>query len=262
MTAVRPERLPELCRERPGDSVTRQWLCLSLPRTRGRLDRMCGWIRGWVSFRPLRRRVCRKRAVAIPRALEEPWAPRALLQTLCIPRTTSIRARRLGLTALPLTRAESWSAPARAPLRAEVVATKLGGRRAGQCRERRAAGRGGAERRRRRREQSCSAVRGDARSRRAELDGPFAAPPLPSLPPSCSFSSGRVAPLCCQQLRVARGAWGAPAAPRMLLLGVVGAAVGRVAGSGGDSLGFRGLLFLVLLSSLFPVWPWLTLKTL
>lgn len=31
--------------------------------------------------------------------------------------------------------------------------------------------RGGAERRRRRREQSCSAVRGDARSRRAELDG-------------------------------------------------------------------------------------------
>lgn len=223
---------------------------------------MCGWIRGWVSFRPLRRRVCRKRAVAIPRALEEPWAPRALLQTLCIPRTTSIRARRLGLTALPLTRAESWSAPARAPLRAEVVATKLGGRRAGQCRERRAAGRGGAERRRRRREQSCSAVRGDARSRRAELDGPFAAPPLPSLPPSCSFSSGRVAPLCCQQLRVARGAWGAPAAPRMLLLGVVGAAVGRVAGSGGDSLGFRGLLFLVLLSSLFPVWPWLTLKTL
>lgn len=50
---------------------------------------------------------------------------------------------------------------------------------------------------------------------------------------------------------------------QMLLLGVVGAAVGRVAGSGGDSLGFRGLLFLVfLLSSLFPVWPWLTLKTL
>lgn len=49
----------------------------------------------------------------------------------------------------------------------------------------------------------------------------------------------------------------------LLLLGVVGAAVGRVAGSGGDSLGFRGLLFLVLLfSSLFPVWPWLTLKTL
>lgn len=40
----------------------------------------------------------------------------------------------------------------------------------------------------------------------------------------------------------------------MLLLGVVGAAVGRVAGRGGDSLGFRGLLFLVLLSSLFPVW--------
>lgn len=48
----------------------------------------------------------------------------------------------------------------------------------------------------------------------------------------------------------------------MLLLGVVGAAVGRVAGRGGDSLGFRGLLFLVLLSSLFPVWPRLTLKTL
>lgn len=47
----------------------------------------------------------------------------------------------------------------------------------------------------------------------------------------------------------------------MLLLGVVGAAVGRVAGSGGDSLGFRGLLFLVLFS-LFPVWPLLTLKTL
>ncbi|VCW67746.1 unnamed protein product, partial [Gulo gulo] len=50
----------------------------------------------------------------------------------------------------------------------------------------------------------------------------------------------------------ARGAL--PRASRMLLLGVVGAAVGRVAGRGGDSLGFRGLLFLVLLSSLFPVW--------
>lgn len=34
----------------------------------------------------------------------------------------------------------------------------------------------------------------------------------------------------------------------MLLLGVVGAAVGREAGNGVDSLGFRGLLCLVLLS--------------
>ena len=74
-----------------------------------------------------------------------------------------------------------------------------------------------------------------------------------------------------------RGVWGLPPRPlarqrrfswfllQMLLLGVVGAAVGRVAGSGGDSLGFRGLLFLVFLVfllSLFPVWPWLTLKTL
>lgn len=41
--------------------------------------------------------------------------------------------------------------------------------------------RGGAERRRWRREQSCSAVRGDARSQRAELDGPLAASsPLPA----------------------------------------------------------------------------------
>lgn len=37
---------------------------------------------------------------------------------------------------------------------------------------------------------------------------------------------------------------------QMLLLGVVGAAVGRVAGSGGDSLGFRGLL----LSSSSPLY--------
>lgn len=48
---------------------------------------------------------------------------------------------------------------------------------------------------------------------------------------------------------------------QMLLLGVVGAAVGRVAGRGGDSLGSRGLLCLVSLLPLFPVWLRLTLRT-
>lgn len=102
----------------------------------------------------------------------------------------------------------------------------------------------------------------------------------PSLPPARFFSRPEQAPAshrCPASSSSSLEARGAPPrAPQlrprsleegcvglwMLLLGVVGAAVGRVAGSGGDSLGFRGLLFLVLLFSLFPVWPWLTLKIL
>lgn len=114
---------------------------------------------------------------------QEPRGPtRSPTKPPC-PRTTSITARSLSLTALPLTLAENPSAPARALLPAEVVATKLGGRRAGECRARRAAGGGegrsagggGGSRAAR----PCAETR--ARSRRAELDG---SSPLLLSPPS------------------------------------------------------------------------------
>lgn len=130
------------------------------------------------------------------------------------------------------------------------------------CAGRPAAGRGGA------REAEAGAQQRVRASRRADRDGPLTSCPSPPRPPALSpllasrAGSGFVPPPG-ERLLFARGRGASPRAPRMLLLlGVVGAAEGRVAGSGGDSLGSRGLLSLVLLLSALPVWPWLTLKTL
>lgn len=81
---------------------------------------------------------------------EPPPGPRALLPDCSAPNHSSFRVGGSAFTSLPPFPPVRASARARAPLAAEVVATKLGPRRARECGARRCGGwRGGAERRRR-----------------------------------------------------------------------------------------------------------------